>query len=114
MLEIYTVCYSKYSQTGIAMEIPCFLYIFISLISLIIDNNGKKDAKSRCLRLRKAFEDPLMPIHLSFFSSALNVFTTYDKFFTEILSSIILSLLCYRRFGSKISNVYFNTTSYQK
>ena len=99
MLEIYTVYYSKYSQTGITMEIPCFLYIFISLISLIIDNNGKKDAKSRCLRLRKAFEDPLMPIHLSFFSSALNVFTTYDKFFTEILSSIILSLLCYRRFG---------------
>ena len=50
------------------------------MISLIIFNTGKKDAKSRCSRLRKAFEDPLTPIHLSFFSSALNVFTTYNKF----------------------------------
>ena len=49
------------------------------MIPLIIDNAGKKDAKSRCLRLRKAFEDPLTPTHLSFFSSALKVFTTYNK-----------------------------------
>ena len=30
--------------------------------------------------LRKAFEDPLTPIYFSFFSSALNIFTTYNKF----------------------------------
>ena len=47
---------------------------------MIIDNTGKKDAKPRCSRLREAFEDPLMLIDLSFFSSALNVFTTYNKF----------------------------------
>ena len=47
---------------------------------MIIDNTGKKDAKSRCLRLRKAFGDPLTPMHVSFFSSALNSFTTYNKF----------------------------------
>ena len=52
----------------------------ISLIPLIIDNTGKKDAKSRCSRLKKAFGDPLAPIDLSFFSSALNVFTPYNKF----------------------------------
>ena len=49
------------------------------MIPLIINNTGKKDAKSRCLRLRKASEDPLTPTHLSFFPSALNVFTTYNK-----------------------------------
>ena len=54
--------------------------MFISLIPLIIDNTGRKDAKSRYSRLSKAFEDPLTPIHLSFFSFALNVFTTYNKF----------------------------------
>ena len=50
------------------------------MFPLVIDNTGKKDAKSRCSRLRKAFEDPLMPIHLSFFSPAPNLFTTYHKF----------------------------------
>ena len=47
---------------------------------MIIDATGKKDAKSRCSRLKKTFKDPLTPIHLSFFSSALNIFTTYNKF----------------------------------
>ena len=47
---------------------------------MIIDATGKKDAKSRCSRLKKTFEDPLTPIHLTFFSSALNIFTTYNKF----------------------------------
>ena len=45
---------------------------------MIIDNIGKM-FQSRCLRLRKAFKDPLTPTHLSSFSSALNVFTTYNK-----------------------------------
>ena len=54
--------------------------IFISLIPFIIDNTWKKDAKSGFSRLKKAFEDPLTLIHLSFFSSVLNAFTTYNKF----------------------------------
>ena len=57
-----------------------FLIYIYFFDSLIIDNTVKKDAKSRCSRLRKPFEDPLTPIHLSFFSSALKIFTTYNKF----------------------------------
>ena len=59
--------------------------IYISLIPLIIDNTGKKDAKSRCSRLKKAFGDPLAPIDLSFFSSTLNVFSPYNKFYKDLI-----------------------------
>ena len=48
---------------------------------MILDATGKKKkAKSRCSRLKKTFEDLLSPIHLSFFSSALNIFTTCNTF----------------------------------
>ena len=57
-----------------------FLIYIYFFDSLDYRYTGKKDVKPRCSKLREAFEDPLMLIDLSFFSSALNVFTTYNKF----------------------------------
>ena len=39
-----------------------------------------KNSKNRFSRLQKAFRDPLTEIHLLFFSSSLQLFTSYNKF----------------------------------
>ena len=39
-----------------------------------------KTVGSRCKRLRKAFDDPMLELHLSFYTATLPIFTHYNLF----------------------------------
>ena len=53
------------------------LFVFLYLIEVY---HNDKTAASRFNRLKKAYEDPLTEIYLSFFTSALPLFTHYNLF----------------------------------
>ena len=44
---------------------------------LSLDGNS---VGSRCKRLRKVFDDPMLELHLSFYTATLPIFTQYNLF----------------------------------
>ena len=61
-----------------------------------------KTVESQCKRLRKAFDDPVLELHLSFYTSTLPIFTHYNlflqrqsKFEISTLFQKIKDLICF-------------------
>ena len=52
--------------------------------SIVLEPANKKSHKGRFSRLKKFFKDPLTEMHLSFYSSCLHLFTTYNKFLQRL------------------------------